>query len=99
MVAALRKFGPMQIAINTACLHGYAGGIISNCSSSGNQGHAVTIVGAGMDEGSKQTYWVVKNSWGTEFGEAGFYRVARAPVQMSLEGAYIGCYDKGCYAR
>ena len=66
--------------------------------------HAVTLVGYGVTKGflgvgGGTPYWIVKNSWGTEFGEAGFYRVARAPVQMSLEGAYIGCYDKGCYAR
>ena len=34
---------------------------------------------------------------GTEFGEQGFYRVARSPPQMSLEGGYLGCFEEGCY--
>ena len=99
MVAALAKYGPLQIAIATACLHGYSGGIISNCSSTGNQGHAVTIVGAGTDGASGQGYWVVKNSWDVTFGEQGFYRVARSPVQMSMDGGFLGCFEKGCYKR
>ena len=97
MVAALQRFGPLQIAISTECLHGYQGGIISNCSSTGSQGHAVTIVGAGTDDASGTPYWSVKNSWNTSFGEQGYYRVARSPVQMSMDGGYLGCYEKGCY--
>eukprot|EP00937_MAST-01D_sp_MAST-1D-sp2_P006343 g6343.t1 len=96
MVAALDKFGPLQIAIGTACLHGYTGGIVTNCTG-GSQGHAVTIVGAGTDPATGVPYWKVKNSWDTVFGEQGFYRVARSPPQMALTEAYIACFEKGCY--
>jgi hypothetical protein len=97
VVAALQKYGPAQIGIDASCLSGYTSGIVSNCTSA-NTDHAVTIVGAETDAASGLTYWIVKNSWNTTFGEEGYFRVARDtnPPQMGINGAYFGCYEEGC---
>ena len=34
--------------------------------------HAITVVGYGTDEASGLDYWLVKNSWGTSWGEDGY---------------------------
>ncbi|KAH7672345.1 Actinidain protein [Dioscorea alata] len=39
------------------------------------QDHAVTIIGYGNEEGID--YWLIKNSWGTTWGEAGYMKLER----------------------
>jgi len=55
----------------------YAGGILdSSCGCSTNLDHGVLAVGYGADS-TNEAYWKVKNSWGADWGEAGYIRLKR----------------------
>ena len=74
----LYQTGPLAVALNADPLQTYSNGIIdkssSECSSSGIN-HAVTMVGYGNENGVD--YWIVKNSWGINWGEGGYFRMKR----------------------
>merc|ERR1719468_1099388 len=46
-------------------------------------GHAVKLVGWGLQEAIP--YWIVANSWGTTWGEEGFFRILRGTNQCGIE--------------
>ena len=47
--------------------------------------HAVLVVGYGIDKESDMKYWIVKNSWGTSWGEDGYFRIRRGTNELSIE--------------
>ena len=55
----------------------YRSGVYAGSPSCGQRlNHAVAVVGYGADGGG-QEYWVLKNQWGTWWGEGGYMRIAR----------------------
>ncbi|XP_033493577.1 cathepsin K-like [Epinephelus lanceolatus] len=76
--AAVASVGPVAVAVNAMLqsFHLYRGGLYNapGCNPKFIN-HAVLVVGYGTDGG--QDFWLVKNSWGTAWGEEGFIRIAR----------------------
>ncbi len=73
----LVETGPLSIAVNAEPFQFYDSGILdsdeSDCDPS-SLNHGVAIVGYGSDNGAQ--YWIVRNSWGSGWGENGYIRVA-----------------------
>jgi len=80
---ALLARGPFSVYMEADSddFQSYAGGVLSFSTEDCSNGydHAVLAVGWGVDEGTGQTYVLVRNSWSTGWGENGYFRVEYAP--------------------
>jgi C1A family cysteine protease len=72
------NIGPVSVAIeaDTSVFQFYSSGIIDSVKCGTNLDHGVLIVGYGTENG--KDYWLVKNSWGINWGDGGFVKIARS---------------------
>jgi C1A family cysteine protease len=76
LAAAVAK-QPVVIAIeaDTRYFQSYSGGILDASTCGTTLDHAVEIVGYGTEKGTD--YWIVRNSWGSSWGEQGYVRIKK----------------------
>jgi len=78
MTRELIKYGPLSIGLNADLLQMYTGGVMDpdevDCDPNALD-HGVAIVAFGVDDGMK--YWTIRNSWGSMWGEEGYFRISR----------------------
>jgi len=81
----LYKNGPVACGIAaTPELEGqYTGGIFHDRTKAMQTNHDVSIVGYGEESGVK--FWTIRNSWGTHWGEDGFFRIVRGINNLAIE--------------
>ncbi|NWV32531.1 TINAL protein, partial [Grantiella picta] len=59
--------------------------------------HSVKITGWGeeqLPDGQTQKYWTAANSWGTAWGEAGHFRIARGVNECEVETFVVGVWGR-----
>ncbi len=85
---ALVEHGPLPATMDVyADLYPeFDGGVYVQQSDEYVFGHCVTIVGYDSTWNSGRGYWIVKNSWGTDWGEDGWFRIAygECGIQQSV---------------
>lgn len=92
LMAAVNK---QPIAVNVAAMSWsfYSGGIVNFKANDLDLDHVVQLVGYGTDQG--KDYWMVRNSWGPNWGLKGFIRLERSTEcgtdKNNQDG--VGCKD------
>lgn len=79
---------PVAIAIeaDTRYFQSYSTGVLTSATCGTTLDHGVLIVGYGTENG--QEYWLVKNSWGTTWGDGGYLKIARS--ESANDGGVCG---------
>ncbi|XP_063002301.1 cathepsin W [Elgaria multicarinata webbii] len=81
--------GPVTAIIYWNPLQHYQNGIvkIKECDGTAWPDHAVLIVGYGEENPHRpgaKNYWIIQNSWGTNWGEKGYFRLHRGSNACSI---------------
>jgi len=81
--------GPVSIAVEAdkAVFQSYKSGVMTGMCGT-NLDHGILSVGYGTDSGTN--YWLVKNSWGTVWGDAGYGKLERGKNAKGECGILMG---------
>ncbi|KAI6701165.1 hypothetical protein NL676_015489 [Syzygium grande] len=82
IAANLVKNGPLAVGINAVFMQTYIGGVSCPFICSKRLDHGVLLVGYGSAgyapiRMKDKPYWIIKNSWGENWGENGYYKICR----------------------
>jgi len=71
MASWLAQYGPVSICVDASSWNDYGGGVMSASQCGNSIDHCVLAVG--YDTTANPPYWIVRNSWGTDWGvQSGF---------------------------
>lgn len=76
-LAAVSGTGPLAVSVAATAWQFYESGVYSSAACGTNVNQGVQLVGYGTDSASGLNYWLIRNSWGVGWGEAGYLRLQR----------------------
>ncbi|KFD57259.1 hypothetical protein M514_01770 [Trichuris suis] len=84
--------GPMEVAFEVyEDFLVYKEGVYQHKTGSSLGGHAVRLLGWGVE--NEVPYWLLANSWNTEWGDKGFFKILRGSDECGIEAeAVAGLY-------
>lgn len=89
MQTAIMQEGPLAVAFTVyADFPTYKSGVYTHKTGGMLGGHAVEMVGWGTENG--QDYWLIKNSWNEQWGDGGFFKIARGNDECGIEDDVTG---------
>jgi len=89
----IMKNGPVQTAFTVyEDFPSYKSGVYQKKAGSALGGHAVKIVGWGIEDDTP--YWLVANSWNTDWGWNGFFKIRRGKNECGIESGVVAGIPK-----
>ena len=86
---AIHTYGPISAAVHVGPkFQAYSSGIF-DADEPGQVNHAIVIVGWNDDLGTDNGYWILRNSWGSGWGESGYMRIRYGKSQVGYSANYV----------
>ncbi|XP_062136114.1 procathepsin L-like [Drosophila sulfurigaster albostrigata] len=76
LASAVAKKGPISVCVDGSLFQYYQSGVFNEPSCSQSTNHCIVVDGYGTDSVGGD-YWLARNSWGENWGEIGYIRMAR----------------------
>jgi len=92
LLKAVAEKGPAVVSVDGGAWFGYGAdknkhfGVFNGCKQDTVVNHAVLAMGYGFDAPTNKKYWLLRNSWGKEWGDKGFIKMER----HENDGDYCG---------
>ncbi|KAM6991923.1 cathepsin Bb [Tautogolabrus adspersus] len=84
----LYKFGPVEAAFSVyADFLLYKTGVYQHLTGDMLGGHAIKILGWGEENGTP--YWLAANSWNSDWGDKGFFKIKRGNDECGIESEMV----------
>nr|AVM38373.1 cathepsin B [Eudiplozoon nipponicum] len=89
----LMENGPLEVDFEVyADFPNYKSGVYQHVAGALLGGHAVRLLGWGTENGVK--YWLIANSWNTEWGDKGLFKIRRGTNECGIESDVVGGIPK-----
>lgn len=86
MKAEIYKNGPIGCGVHADTkFEAYKGGIYSESLMWPMINHEISVLGWGKDAKTGEEFWIGRNSWGTYWGEGGFFRIKMGGDNLAIE--------------
>lgn len=85
--------GPVEASFDVyADFVNYKSGVYEHTTGSYLGGHAIKILGWGVENG--HNYWLAANSWNEDWGDKGFFKIARGKDECGIEDSVVAGVPK-----
>ena len=93
IAAEIQKNGPVEAAFTVfSDFLSYKSGVYTHTSGQALGGHAIKIIGWGVEDGTD--YWTVANSWNSDWGDNGFFKIRRGTDECGIESQVVAGLPK-----
>lgn len=86
IMAEIKARGPVAcgVAVTDSFMKEYKGGVFEDTTGEHKIRHVVSLLGWGTSKDGNK-YWIGRNSWGTYWGENGFFKIVKGKNNLRIE--------------